>query len=302
MIMQHESLKKELVLTAIEKNLAIIQFDLNKNVTYVNDNFAKVMGYTTEELYKMNHRNFCFPDFVYSKDYELFWRNLLAGNRYVGKLERKHASGERVWLEGTYIPIWNEMKTELLGILKVATNVTERQNTILNVANELQDMSKGLNNWAGSGIQSSQDLLKSIDRIAQISSENSEVLKALQTEAESINGIVRTIREIAAQTNLLALNAAIEAARAGEHGRGFSIVADEVRKLSNKVENSISEVKESVNAITNEIKNITTGTKQVTEMINCSQEQIQTTVSDLVQISSSAEELDNKSKHFTEII
>ncbi|NEU64504.1 PAS domain S-box protein [Paenibacillus sp. ALJ109b] len=291
-----------LVIKAMEKSLAIIRFDMDRRVTYVNEVFAQTMGYTVAEMYGMQHEQFCFDEFVKSPDYNAFWSSIFNGISFQDKVERKDAKGNPVWLEATYMPVYDELNQNILGVSKIATNITSRQNNISAVVNELKTMSHDLNEHADIGIERSRELMSSITYISEVSAHNRATLSHLQEQARSIQGVVKTIREIASQTQLLALNAAIEAAHAGEYGRGFDVVAKEVRKLSAMVENSINEIRDSVNGITKEITNISGGTQKVEGYVERSQQQIEVALNDFTTIASSAHLLDEKAQHVTKIV
>ncbi|MBW4080177.1 methyl-accepting chemotaxis protein [Paenibacillus sp. S150] len=291
-----------LVIKALEKNLALIRFNLDRRVAYANEVFASSMKYRSEDMYGMQHRELCFPEFVNSPDYEIFWQDLLAGKSFQDKIERMDSEGGPVWLEATYMPIFDETDREVIGVTKVATNITSRQTNISNVVARMQEMADSLNQRAEKGIERSRELLLGIDKIAGVSSENTLTLANLQKKAGDIEGVVQTIRDIASQTHLLALNAAIEAAHAGEFGRGFDVVAKEVRKLSAMVQDSISEVRDSVKAITEEIGRMSTGMDQVQGSVEESQRQIEVALQEFTGISTSARALDNQARDVLHII
>lgn len=303
MITVNNNVTDELVMNAIKNNLAIIRFDMNRKVAYVNDLFAQTLDYTIEELYEKSHEEFCFPAFAKSSDYEKFWRNLLSGKSFQDKVERMDASGNRVWLEATYMPVFAEgTRRKVIGVLKIATDITNRQNSIVQVADDLKQMSAELFNRSEVGITRSEELGDTIKRIAADSQGNLDNLVGLHNQTDSIKGIVKTIRQIASQTNLLALNAAIEAARAGEFGRGFEVVAKEVRKLSVQVEQSISEVKENIEGIVREIEQVTENITRVSDNVEKTHQQIHLAIQDFAEISSSAEALDDRAHKFQELI
>lgn len=300
--MNAQTVTNELLMRAMEKNLAMIRFDVDRKVTYVNEVFANAMGYSIEEILTLRHRDFCFDTFADSPAYEQFWDDLLSGQSFQDKIERRNARGETVWLEATYMPVYNEPETEIIGVSKIATDITARQFTLSEVVKELETTSQTLNRSAEEGISRSRELLLSVDRIAEVSEENTLTLEGLQEQAKLVQGIVQTIREIAAQTHLLALNAAIEAAHAGQHGRGFEVVATEVRKLSNEVSESVAKIQGTIGGITKEITEISEGTGRVQSSIAESQQQIRVTMEDFNDIFSFAQRLDEQARNVAENI
>ncbi len=93
-------------------------------------------------------------------------------------------------------------------------------------------------------MRSSQAGQKQIDEIL-------ETMDAIVVSSRHVQGMVKTIDEIAFQTNLLALNAAVEAAHAGKHGKGFAVVAEEVRGLSARSAKAAREASQIVESAAN---------------------------------------------------
>lgn len=299
---EETNLYNELVVKALEQNIAIIRFDTNRRVTYVNENFANVLGYYTEELIGKEHKIFCFPEFANSPAYEELWTNLLNGVSFQDKIIRRSATAEVIWLEATYFPIYNEDNTEVVGVGKVATDITDRQNKIEKVTNDLLDMSQKLTESSQTGIKKGRQLLSESKEMIQMSTVSTDNLSELQQKNKSIQSIVETIQDIASNTNLLAINASIEAAHAGDYGLGFGVIAQEVKNLSQKVAESARTIGEDVRAVTSNIDLVVEGNGQLKDRIVMSEKEIEVTIKEFNQIDSESNKLQNQAEKLEDII
>ena len=293
--------QEDAVLAAIERSLAMIEFDPNGKVLWANENFARTMGYRVEEMPGLMHKQFCTAEFAGSRGYMELWRNLRAGKSFQEKIQRVTKRGELIWLEATYTPVYDSAG-KVAGVVKVATDISAREMNMSRVAEQLQKMSEDLSGRAEMGITRSEEAAFAASKLVDESNGNLEILESLKIQAKSIGSIVQTIREIAAQTNLLALNAAIEAARAGEHGRGFNVVAGEVRKLATRVQDSIQEVNAHVEGIAGEISKVSEATQRSQNGITNNQALNEQAVAAFKEIGSAARELDKQAKTFKDIL
>ena len=103
---------------------------------------------------------------------------------------------------------------------------------VAQIAEETSEVKTLAAQAAESGSEAVSKTVKAMGGIEQSMLRIVAVIEELGRSSAEIGTIMGLIDGIAKKTNLLALNAAIEAARAGEHGKGFAVVADEVRRLA----------------------------------------------------------------------
>jgi PAS domain S-box-containing protein len=300
-ITTHVDEKLPAVMAAINSSLAIIEFDLEGRVLYANDNFALTMGYRPSEMQGMRHASFCIPEFRNSPQYLKLWEGLRQGKAFQNKIQRVRKDGRHVWLEATYMPILDAEGIPS-GVLKIATNIDEREQAASQLTKDFLKMSQELLHRAREGMARSKEIEKAVDNVVSGFENNMAVLLQLERQSDSIRAIVRSIKDVAAQTNLLALNAAIEAAHAKEHGRGFAVVASEVRKLATQVEQATREASGYVEGIEARIREVGESTKDARILAAESQRRLQQAVGEFQGIEEAAHKLDGKANEIKLIL
>ena len=236
------------LINAINRSMAMIEFNLQGEVLTANDNFLNTMGYRLEDIRGKHHRLFCNREEADSAGYKSFWTQLNRGEYVSGRFQRVGRNGQPIWLRATYNPVFDS-NGKLYKVVKFATDVTEQvqhQEAESRAARIAYDTALQTDATAQQGAQVVQHTVEVMQGIAGELNRAAEGISAVSEQSEMISSIVQTIRGIAEQTNLLALNAAIEAARAGEQGRGFAVVADEVRSLAGRTSQATVEIVEVV--------------------------------------------------------
>ncbi len=130
-------------LSAIDKSMATIEFDLQGTILTANPNFLNVLGYSLDEVQGKHHRIFVDPVYRESVAYRQFWEKLGRGEFDAAQYKRIGKDGREVWIQASYNPIMDE-NGKPYKVVKFATDITEQKKQTANYEGQLAAIHKSM--------------------------------------------------------------------------------------------------------------------------------------------------------------
>ncbi|MFA6193112.1 MAG: PAS domain-containing protein [Sulfurimonas sp.] len=107
----------------VDAGAIVSKTDLNGKITYVNDQFCKISGYTREELIGSNHNIVRHSD-VPAEIYEDLWNTIKSKACWKGKIKNRAKDGSAYYVTAIIIPILDD-KDNVVEYLALRQDVTE---------------------------------------------------------------------------------------------------------------------------------------------------------------------------------
>lgn len=111
---------------AVDAAAIFSETDLRGNITYVNQQFCSISGYSREELLGANHRilnsGLHEPAFFVG-----MWRALAAGRVWKGEICNRSKDGSLYWVDSTMVPLVDPLTGLVRKYVSIRFDVTEKR-------------------------------------------------------------------------------------------------------------------------------------------------------------------------------
>ena len=111
------------VVDALGRMQAVIEFKLDGTIVSANENFLKMLGYSSAEVVGQHHRILVDQGERESTEYRTFWSDLAQGESKSGQYKRIGKDGKAVWLQGVYHSV-RDGSGKPYKVIQLAVDVT----------------------------------------------------------------------------------------------------------------------------------------------------------------------------------
>ena len=108
---------------AVDDLLIVSKTDPKGIITYVNDKFCEISGYSREELIGKSHNIIRHPDMP-KEVFKNMWETIKRGEIWRGIIKNKKKDGGEYWVDAGIMPIKNH-KGEIIEYIALRTDITE---------------------------------------------------------------------------------------------------------------------------------------------------------------------------------
>ena len=123
-IIHNQKKQLEQYLDVINRVAIISKTDLSGNITFTNDIFCDVAGYTKEELLGKTHNIIRHPDMP-SSVFKVLWETIKAGKTWSGKVKNRAKDGSAYYVNATIIPVFDDINNEIIEYVGIRFLTTQ---------------------------------------------------------------------------------------------------------------------------------------------------------------------------------
>lgn len=153
---------------AIETSNIVSKTDINGIITFVNDEFCKISGFTREELIGANHNIVRHPE-VPKETFKNLWDTILAKKVHKSIVRNLTKDGKDIYLNTTIIPIL-DLDGEIEEFVAIRHNVTDVINLnmeLLKTKKELENLNENLENRVKEQTAELLNLNQNLERLVE---------------------------------------------------------------------------------------------------------------------------------------
>ena len=111
---------------AVDAAAIFSETDLSGRITYVNDQFCAVSGYSREELLGQNHR--LLNSGLHSAEFFAgLWRTIALGSVWKGEICNRAKDGSLYWVESTMVPVLDDATGKVDRYLSIRFDISEKR-------------------------------------------------------------------------------------------------------------------------------------------------------------------------------